>query len=87
MLRRARAGLDALFTVRRLLIVNRTAKWLWIVAIPVTEFTGLRTALPWLLFMSLWANVVSHWTVERALEAQLEVKDSSEGGSTTERPG
>jgi hypothetical protein len=61
-----------------LLKFHRGSKWLWIVAIPVSEATTLRSWLPWLVFMSLWANVVSHWGAERAIEAQLAAHKKAE---------
>lgn len=33
-------------------------------------------SIPWIVFMSVWANVVGHWSSYQATKAQLEARKS-----------
>lgn len=45
--------------------------------IPVALFTGLKDSVPYLVFLSLWALVASHWSAWQAAQAE----ENSNGGS------
>lgn len=55
-----------------LLRLNRALKWFWIALVPVVEFVpGLKTNVNIVILLSLYANMATNWSAERALEAEL----------------
>jgi hypothetical protein len=62
---------------------HRMLKFVWlsfgIFGIMPTKYSELvRSSIPVLFFISVYANYISHWSTERAIEAQLESrKDNS----------
>ena len=45
---------------------HRVAKWAWLALIPVSYF--LRESVVWVVLMSHYAIVVSHWSAEEAAD-------------------
>lgn len=43
---------------------------LWMIMIPVSIFTSLKFSVPFLVFISLWALVSSHWGAWQAVRAE-----------------
>jgi hypothetical protein len=43
------------------LVVNLVAMAVFLVMIPVSLYSGLKSSVPFLVFLSLWALVASHW--------------------------
>lgn len=47
--------------------LHRWLKWLWICpGLPVSFL--LRNSIPWLVFMSVYAIIVGHWSAEEAAD-------------------
>lgn len=56
-------------TARSSVITHRVLKWLWIMpGIPVAFL--LRQSLPFVVFMSVYAIIVGHWSAEEAAKAE-----------------
>ncbi len=48
--------------------MHRILKWIWVCpGIPVSFV--LRESVPWLVFMSVYAVIVGHWSADEAAEA------------------
>ena len=41
-----------------------------IVLVPITLLTGMKSSLPWIAFMSVWANVMGHWSSWQGARAE-----------------
>lgn len=64
-------------TARSSLVTHRRLKWAWICpGIPVSIV--LRQSVPYLVFLSVYAIIVGHWSAEEAAAAAAK---SEEGGS------
>lgn len=48
---------------------------LFAIQIPIALITGLKQSVPYLVFLSLWALVASHWA---AYEASVPIDDEEE---------
>jgi hypothetical protein len=48
------------------------ATFIFLAQVPVALLTGLKDSVPYLVFLSLWALVASHWAAWQA--ARVEVK-------------
>jgi hypothetical protein len=46
--------------------VHRRLKWLWVAAIPVSVW--LRSSVLWVVVMSHYAIIASHWAAEEAAD-------------------
>lgn len=46
------------------------ATLVWLVMIPVSVFTPLKDSVPFLVGISLWALVGSHWAAWQAVQAE-----------------
>lgn len=49
---------------------------LWIVMIPIAVLTPLKDSVPFLVFLSLWALVGSHWGAWQAVRAEEESENT-----------
>lgn len=49
-----------------------TVAWIMLV---IPSVLWWKESIPWIVFMSVWANVVGHWSSYQATAAQLEAKD------------
>lgn len=43
---------------------------IFVIQIPVAEFTELKDSVPYLVFLSLWALVGAHWGAWQATQAE-----------------
>jgi len=43
---------------------------LFMIQIPIALLTGLKDSVPYLVFLSLWALVASHWAAWQATQAE-----------------
>jgi hypothetical protein len=58
------------------LVTHRRLKWLWIFpGIPASLW--LRESVPWLVFISVYAVIVSHWTAEESVKKDA-IKEEAE---------
>jgi len=60
--------------------LRRTNGWFtigWVVMIPVVLVTGLKTSIPFLVAINVWALVASHWSGWQSarVEVRQEVED------------
>lgn len=55
---------------------HAAATILWIAMIPVAIFTALKYSVPFLVFLSLWALVGSHWGAWQAVRAEENADNS-----------
>jgi hypothetical protein len=42
--------------------IHRTLTFVWLAMVPVAIFTDLKTSIVFLVFVSIYANVVGHWS-------------------------
>ena len=47
----------------------------WLLAFPLTIWQGWQHSVAWLVFISLYANVVGHWSSGMAMRVEVEMKD------------
>lgn len=45
------------------------------VQIPVALLTGLKDSVPYLVFLSLWALVASHWSSYQAVRSEMKTEE------------
>lgn len=75
---------DKLGDVKFQVWLHRMVKYFWLAIaifgiLPLDSSDAIRNSIPILFFISVYANYVSHWSTERALEAQLEARELGEG--------
>lgn len=66
--------------------INGSATILWALLVVPTLFWW-RESILWVALMSVWANVVSHYTAWQAARAECAATDAPTGGSTPPAPG
>jgi hypothetical protein len=54
--------------------LHRLLKWLWVAAIPLSWI--LRENTPWLVFMSQYAIIVTHWSSKEAAKLPVLLEES-----------
>lgn len=68
--------------------LHRWLKWVWICpGLPVSFF--LRNSVPWLVFMSVYAIIVGHWSAEEAADSaptEQEQDQGDDGEDQEDRP-
>lgn len=62
--------------------VHKSLKWFWFVVaifsiLPLGPAKEFRSSIAVVVFISIYANYVSHWSTERAIDAQLEARSNS----------
>lgn len=55
--------------------------------IPLALFTGLKDSVPYLVFLSLWALVASHWAAWQSTRAEQEAEKPSDPTGDESLPG
>jgi hypothetical protein len=55
-------------------IVHTVAALFFLVQIPVALLTDLKQSVPYLVFLSLWALVASHWSAREGAQAAKEAE-------------
>ena len=58
-------------TANRQASIHKYITILWIVLI-IPSLVWWRDSVPWLVFMSVWANVASHWSSWQGARAEIE---------------
>lgn len=53
------------------------ATWIWLAMIPIAAFTPLKDSVPFLVSISLWALVGSHWAAWQGVRAEQKAKESA----------
>lgn len=56
-------------------IIHTTAAVFFLVQIPIALLTDLKNSVPYLVFLSLWALVASHWSAREGAEAAKEAEE------------
>lgn len=60
-----------------MLWLHGIATLIFVVLIPVSLMTSLKSSVPYLVFLSLWALVASHWACFQAVRSEIAIaKDS-----------
>ncbi len=57
---------------RLMLWFHGVSTMLFVVMIPISLMTTLKDSLPYLVFLSLWALVASHWACWQAVRSEIE---------------
>lgn len=52
--------------------------WIFLIQIPIALVTPLKDSVPYLVFLSLWALVASHWAAWQGARAE---EEAANGGS------
>lgn len=64
-------------TARSSLITHRRLKWCWIAATPAI-IIWFSNSVPLLVFMSVYAIVVGHWSSEEASKMEVRAEEAEE---------
>lgn len=51
----------------------------WLLSFPAVLVLGLTESVPLLVFISIYANVASHWSAGMAMRVEVELKDDPSG--------
>ena len=54
--------------------LHYAAAWLWLASFPLVLLQGWQTSVPLLVFISIYANVVGHWSSGMAMRVEVEMK-------------
>ena len=64
-------------TARSSLITHRRLKWIWIFpGVPIAFV--LRQSVPFIVFMSVYAIIVGHWSAEEAAKTEVKAEEAHE---------
>jgi hypothetical protein len=66
-------------TAHSSLVTHRRLKWVWIFpGIPVAFW--LRESVPFLVFMSVYAIIIGHWSAEEAAKTEVKQEEQENSG-------